>query len=111
VLFKSRIFGQEKLDLLAGNEVQILCSLLWFSVEDTIKNAVRAPFDFEKLKRSVEAQYEGKFPNVIYTITLNPKFYQHMPVKSRILGIQNFPGGILSPSLLPDHLGSRPQVI
>jgi hypothetical protein len=28
VLFKSRIFGQEKLDLLAGNEVQILCSLL-----------------------------------------------------------------------------------
>jgi len=43
-LFNKRIFGQEKLDLLA---------------EDLIANAVRAPFDFEKLKRSVEAEYEA----------------------------------------------------
>jgi len=60
-LYKKTVFGHEKLDLLAGTFSYLIKIFFSFFLEDLTKNAVRAPFDFEKLRRSIEAQYEGGY--------------------------------------------------
>lgn len=63
VVLSSRIPGQEKLHLLAGKSfVDNLCfsHLITLTIEDLMKNALRAPFSLQTLQKMSESQMDCK---------------------------------------------------